>query len=182
MKIYTKSGDLGETSLFGGRRVPKHHLRIEAYGTVDELNSILGLVASQFAEPDLQELVERVQTELFEVGADLATPIDAKTSHVVRVNAHNIARLEQEIDAWQESLPQLQSFILPGGSVTGATLHIARTVCRRAERAITALADEEEIHPDALRYLNRLSDWLFVLARVVNQRQGKTETPWIPTL
>ncbi len=182
MKIYTKSGDLGETSLFGGRRVPKYHLRIEAYGTVDELNSILGLVASQFAEPDLRDLVERVQAELFEVGADLATPLDAKTSHVVRVNAHSIARLEQEIDAWQESLPQLQSFILPGGAVTGATLHVARTVCRRAERTLTALAEEEEIHPDVLRYLNRLSDWLFVLARVVNHRQGKTETPWIPTL
>lgn len=182
MKIYTKTGDLGTTGLFGGGRVPKHHLRVAAYGAVDETNSFLGLAAAYCPDPDLRQRIERVQGELFEVGADLATPLDAKTSYVVRVNPAKIESLEQEIDAWEEELPPLQNFILPGGSLTGATLHIARTVCRRAERAVAALAETEAIQPDTQRYLNRLSDWLFVLARVINHRQSQTETPWKPDL
>ncbi len=182
MKIYTRTGDLGTTGLFGGGRVPKHHLRVAAYGAVDETNSFLGLAASQCPDPDLRQRIERIQAELFEVGADLATPLDAKTSYVVRVNPAKIERLEQEIDAWEGELPPLQTFILPGGSAAGAILHIARTVCRRAERAVAALADAETIQPDAQRYLNRLSDWLFVLARVVNHRLGQAETPWKPDL
>lgn len=182
MKIYTKTGDLGTTGLFGGGRVPKHHLRVAAYGEVDETNSFLGLAAAQCPDPDLRQRLERIQAEMFEVGADLATPLDAKTSYVVRVSPAKIERLEQEIDAWEEELPPLQNFILPGGAAVGATLHIARTVCRRAERAVAALAETEGIQPEAQRYLNRLSDWLFVVARVVNHRLGQTETPWTPDL
>lgn len=180
MKIYTKTGDLGETSLFGGRRLPKHHIRIEAYGTVDEMNAVLGLAVAHCPLPDLRASLERVQAELFELGADLATPLDAQTSHIVRVHEANVQWLEGEIDAWEATLPPLQNFILPGGSETGALLHIARTVCRRAERAVTALAEVEPVNEQTLRYLNRLSDWLFVLARVVNHRQGVTETQWLP--
>ena len=127
MKIYTKTGDLGETGLFGGRRVPKHHLRIEAYGTVDEANAVLGLALSHCTDPALSATLERVQAELFELGADLATPLDAKTSHIVRVDVAKIERLEAEIDAWTNELPPLTSFILPGGMPVGAALHIART-------------------------------------------------------
>jgi cob(I)alamin adenosyltransferase len=182
MKIYTRTGDLGTTGLFGGGRVPKHHLRVAAYGAVDETNSFLGLAAAQCPDPDLRQRIERIQAEMFEVGADLATPLDAKTSHVVRVHPAKIERLEQEIDVWEQELPPLQTFILPGGSAAGASLHIARTVCRRAERAVAALADAETIQPDAQRYLNRLSDWLFVLARLINHRLGQGEMPWKPDL
>ncbi len=178
MKIYTKTGDLGDTGLFGGRRVPKHNLRIEAYGTVDETNAVLGLAVSRCTDPELLNTIHRVQSELFSVGADLATPLDVQSSYIVRVNADDIQRLESEIDAWEVMLPELKNFILPGGVDVAATLHVARTVCRRAERAITALAEQESINPDAQRYLNRLSDWLFVLARLVNHQQGATETPW----
>ena len=180
MKIYTKTGDFGDTSLFGGQRLPKHHIRIDAYGTVDETNAFLGLAATRCSLPDLTAVITRVQAELFEVGADLATPLDAKTAYVVRIEEDRIQRLEAEIDAWENDLPPLQNFILPGGSETGAALHIARTVCRRAERAVAALAAEEAINELTLRYLNRLSDWLFVLARVVNHRLGQAETPWRP--
>jgi len=182
MKIYTKTGDLGTTTLFGGGRVPKYHRRVAAYGAVDETNAVLGLAVALCTDPELRQKLERVQAELFEVGADLATPLDAKTSYVVRVQEASIARLEQEIDAWEEELPPLQNFILPGGSPLGATLHMARTVCRRAERDVAALAAQEPLQPTTQRYLNRLSDWLFVLARLVNHRQGQIETPWKPPL
>jgi len=181
MKIYTKTGDLGDTGLFGGRRVPKHNLRIEAYGTVDEANAMLGLAASHCTDPELLGVIQRVQSELFSVGADLATPLDVQSSYIVRVNEADIQRLEAEIDAWEEIVPELKNFILPGGVDVAATLHVARTICRRAERAVTALTGQESINPDAQRYLNRLSDWLFVLARLVNHKQGVIETAWQPT-
>ena len=181
MKIYTKTGDLGDTGLFGGRRVPKHNLRIEAYGTVDETNAMLGLAASHCSDPELLSVIHRVQSELFSVGADLATPLDVQSAYIVRVDANDIVRLESEIDVWEEMLPELKNFILPGGVDVAATLHLARTICRRAERAITALAEQEAINDDAQRYLNRLSDWLFVLARHVNFKQGVTETAWQPS-
>ena len=168
MKIYTKTGDLGETGLFGGRRVPKHHLRIEAYGTVDETNAVLGLAASRCTDPELCDAIRRVQSELFSVGADLATPLDAQSDHIVRVDEVIIQRLEAEIDVWEEALPELKNFILPGGNESAATLHVTRTICRRAERTVTALAEQEPINPITQRYLNRLSDWLFVLARIAN--------------
>jgi len=178
MKIYTKTGDLGETGLFGGHRVPKHHLRIEAYGTVDETNAVLGLAASRCSDPELSDAILRVQSELFSVGSDLATPLDVQSAHIVRVDESSVQRLENEIDAWEETLPALKNFILPGGNESAATLHVARTICRRAERAVTALAEQEAINPITQRYLNRLSDWLFVLARTVNHRAGSEETDW----
>lgn len=180
MKIYTKSGDSGETGLFGGQRVPKYDPRIEAYGTVDEANAVLGLAAARCQDLELRALIERVQAELFGVGADLATPADADSGYVMRVGQANIERLEAEIDVWEESLPPLKNFILPGGSEVGAILHIARTVCRRSERAVVELSEQATINPNIQRYLNRLSDWLFVLARLVNQRRGVTETSWQP--
>ncbi len=178
MKIYTKTGDAGETGLFGGGRVPKDDLRIEAYGAVDELNAVLGLAIVHCASADLKSRLMRVQGELFVVGADLATPLDARTSHITRLDDAPIQRLEAEMDEWEEVLPRLTSFILPGGSEAGATLHVARTVCRRAERRAVSLARAEALNPHILRYLNRLSDWLFVLARMVNHRQNIPETPW----
>ena len=178
MKIYTKTGDHGETGLFGGGRVPKDALRIEAYGTVDELNAFLGLAVHHCISSDLTARLERVQGELFQLGADLATPMEAKTDYITRLDEAPIQRLEAEIDEWETLLPPLTSFILPGGSEPGAVLHIARTVCRRAERRVAALSRTESVNPQVLVYLNRLSDWLFVLARLVNHRQNTAETPW----
>ncbi len=180
MKIYTKTGDTGETALFGGQRVAKDALRIEAYGAVDELNAFLGLAVHHCTSPDIQSRLQRVQGELFQVGADLATPLDAKTSYISRLDADPARRLESEIDEWQELLPPLTSFILPGGSQPSAALHIARTICRRAERRTVSLARAEPINEAVIVYLNRLSDWLFVLARLVNHRHNVPETPWRP--
>jgi len=180
VKIYTKTGDAGDTSLFGGRRVAKDQVRIEAYGTIDELNAFLGVIVNHCTSPDIKTRLQRVQGELFQVGADLATPFDAKTSYITRLTDEPIRRLEEEIDEWNEILPALTSFILPGGSQPGAELHIARTVCRRAERRTVSLARIESINETIIAYLNRLSDWLFVLARLVNHRQNVTEAPWQP--
>ncbi len=178
MKIYTKTGDSGETMLFGGQRVPKYHRRLEAYGTVDELNAFLGLARRHCPDPVLSAALERVQNELFAIGSDLATPKDVKSDYIQRVEGDLTARLEAEIDIWSEELPPLKTFILPGGGQAGAILHIARTVCRRAERATAALNRDDPINPHILRYLNRLSDWLFTLARLLNHRQDAPETPW----
>ncbi len=180
MKIYTKTGDAGDTALFGGQRLPKDDSRIEAYGTVDELNAHLGLIVRHCDSPDLKSRLLRVQGELLQVGADLATPLDAKTSYITRLEAAPIARLEAEIDEWDAILPPLTNFILPGGSQPGAELHIARTICRRAERRAVSLARAEVITPNVIIYLNRLSDWLFVLARLVNHRQNVPEIAWRP--
>lgn len=178
MKIYTRTGDEGQTSLFAGGRVSKGHLRLHAYGTVDELNTILGLAAAAGVGGSVATPLARVQAELFTLGADLATPLDAQPKWLVRASAEMTARLEAEIDAWQAALPELRSFILPGGALAGAFLHQARTVCRRAERWLVMLHEQEPINPEALRYLNRLSDWLFVAARVVNHDAGTPEIPW----
>ena len=180
MKIYTKTGDSGETTLFGGQRVDKDALRIEAYGTVDELNAFLGLAVRHCTSPDLQSRLQRVQGELFQVGGDLATPLDAKTTYITRLDDQPVRRLEEEIDEWQELLPPLTNFILPGGSQPGAELHIARTIGRRAERRVVSLARAEAINEQVIIYLNRLSDWLFVLARLVNHHQNASEKPWQP--
>lgn len=178
MKIYTRTGDEGQTSLFAGDRVSKGHLRLHAYGTIDELNAILGLAAAAGVGGAVAAPLARVQAELFTIGADLATPLDAQPKWLVRASDDMTAHLETEIDAWQAALPELRSFILPGGALGGAFLHQARTVCRRAERWMVMLQEQEPINPEALRYVNRLSDWLFVAARVANQDAGEPETPW----
>jgi cob(I)alamin adenosyltransferase len=181
VKIYTKTGDTGETSLFAGGRVSKDVARVEAYGTVDELNACLGMVCVQLSDDDVLACLRRLQTELFDLGADLATPLTATSrKEIPRAREEQTLRLEEWIDQYSEGLPALTQFILPSGSLPGATLHFARTVCRRAERQVVTLSREEEINLEIIRYLNRLSDLLFVLARVVNQRAQIPETIWQP--
>jgi cob(I)alamin adenosyltransferase len=179
MKIYTKTGDKGDTSLFSGGRVPKHHLRVESYGTIDELNSILGVVRSAKPSTKANIWLEQVQNQLFHLGADLATPLDAKADWVVRVEAEQVEWLEQTIDEMTADLEPLSNFVLPGGTPAAAHLHIARTVCRRAERRVSALQQDEDISEYAIAYINRLSDWLFTLARYENKQAGESEAKWI---
>ncbi|HEY8341932.1 MAG TPA: cob(I)yrinic acid a,c-diamide adenosyltransferase [Calditerricola sp.] len=180
MRIYTRSGDKGETSLIHGVRVPKHAARVEAYGTCDEANSCIGLALALLpAGPEWDEVRRQlavVQTKLFHVGAELATPPDKPVGWPI--GDDDVTALERQIDALDAQLPPLANFILPGGHPAGAALHVARTVVRRAERAAVRVAAEEAINPAVVRYLNRLSDYLFVLARYVNQRLGRPE----PTL
>lgn len=178
MKIYTRTGDDGETSLFAGGRVRKSHLRVETYGTVDELNSWLGAVRAGGLPPQADTWLERVQNELFTLGADLATPMDSSPAWLVRMEGGPSVALEANIDQMDAELEPLRAFILPGGTPAAASLHIARTVCRRAERACVALAEHEPINPVAVQYLNRLSDFLFTLARWVNLKAGESETKW----
>ncbi|SMO54544.1 cob(I)yrinic acid a,c-diamide adenosyltransferase [Gracilimonas mengyeensis] len=180
MKIYTKKGDTGETSLFGGQRVSKSSKRIDAYGTVDELNSILGMVISFGVTKEGAEWLKTVQQQLFVLGADLATPASRKV-RIDRISEEEVSYLEEAIDEMDESLEQLKNFILPGGAQAGATLHFARTVCRRAERTTVQTRHEEEISEEAIRYLNRLSDFLFVLARYENLKAGTEEQTWMPS-
>lgn len=179
MKIYTKKGDSGETSLFGGERVSKTSTRIDAYGTVDELNSIVGLASSFPCSQKTEQLLEEVQHQLFVLGADLATP-HSREVRIDRINESQITFLETSIDELEEHLPPLKNFILPGGTSCGSTLHMARTVCRRAERIAVLCAQEQEVSADAITYLNRLSDFFFVLARYENHVSGTEEKPWIP--
>jgi cob(I)alamin adenosyltransferase len=187
-KIYTKGGDAGQTSLVGGQRVGKDNLRIEAYGTVDELNAVLGLVrranVDEAAPPDVRDRVDawlaRVQNELFNLGSLLATlPADLAPTQP-RVEERHVVALEAEIDAFNENLPPLRSFTLPGGGWVSSYLHLARTVCRRAERRLVTLAAQEEVAPEAVKYLNRLSDALFVIGRWNVRERGETEPLWTP--
>lgn len=181
--IYTRTGDRGETGLFGGGRVSKSDLRVRAYGEVDELNAVMGWTLAQLpdSEPRLRERLEQVQADLFAIGAHLATPVDARSRpHLPPLPESRAAEFEDWIDEAEEELEPLRSFVLPGGTEAGAALHLARTVCRRAERAVVALAEAEEVEPPVLVFLNRLSDLLFDLARLVNHRAGVPETPWRP--
>lgn len=178
MKIYTKTGDDGTTSLFSGGRVPKTHLRVEAYGTVDELNSVLGVARAHRPSRQTDDYLARVQRQLFHLGADLATPLDAKSDWVARMDADTVRWLEERIDEMTAALPPLTNFILPGGSLAAAQIHVARTVCRRAERLVVALQEHETIGDHALIYLNRLSDFLFTLARYENMRAGIPDVMW----
>ena len=178
MKIYTKTGDDGTTSLFSGGRVSKTHLRVEAYGTVDELNSVLGLVRAYHPHDRTDGWLARVQRQLFNLGADLATPLDSKADWVVRMDAETVTWLEQSIDEMTIELPELKNFILPGGSLAAANIHVARTVCRRAERMAVQLQDHEAIGDNVVNYLNRLSDFLFTLARWENMQAGIPEDKW----
>jgi cob(I)alamin adenosyltransferase len=183
VKIYTRTGDTGETGLFDGTRVSKSDARVSTYGEVDELNAWLGLARSAFAggadaaEHTLPDMIERIQRDLFALGARLADPSHKIAGRVTKaaISPEDIARLEGWIDQLDENLPPLRRFILPGGSPAGAALHVARTVCRRAERAMVALGGLES---ELLIYMNRLSDLLFVMARAANQRQGNPEVEW----
>jgi cob(I)alamin adenosyltransferase len=187
-RIYTKGGDAGKTSLGRGERVDKHDLRVEAYGTTDETNSILGLARQAIGRGgtnshlvDADAMLGRIQNDLFDLGADLCTP-EGKTrrdEQALRIVPSQTERLEQEIDAMNAELKPLNSFILPGGSEAASWLHLGRTVARRAERCMTALAARETINPEAIKYINRLSDHLFVLARRLNDN-GATDVLWVP--
>lgn len=180
MKIYTKTGDDGTTGLFGGDRVPKDHPRVVAYGTVDELNCHIGWIRSMRVPPDIDEALGRIQDELFSLGADLATPADAKAaSKVRRVVSGDADWLEQSIDRFDAEIPALRNFVLPGGDGAAAAAHLARAVCRRAERASVTLSHAEPVGPATVIYLNRLSDFLFTLGRVLNHRAAVTEQPWV---
>ena len=180
MKIYTKTGDKGETSLFGGQRVPKDDLRIQSYGTVDELNAILGIVVSHLADGEIKNTVLEIQNDLFTLGADLATPMDKGNKGFVipRVDDVMIAKLEKWIDNFDSKIPELKSFILPGGTKASSVLHFARTVCRRAERNVITLKRSEDIGDKPVIYLNRLSDLLFVLARYENHVNNTPDIVW----
>jgi cob(I)alamin adenosyltransferase len=186
-KIYTRGGDGGETSLGGGARVPKHDLRVEAYGTVDEANAVIGLARLHTRGQDeggtrdhSDRKLERIQNDLFDLGADLCTPEEENPKYPpLRIVQAQVDRLEQEIDALNEGMAPLESFVLPGGNPAATHLHHARTVVRRAERLISALMEREPVNPLALKYANRLSDLLFVLSRHLNQR-GMGDVLWVP--
>jgi cob(I)alamin adenosyltransferase len=181
MKIYTKVGDGGFTFLFGGGKVRKDHLRVNTYGDVDELNSVLGWAACLSQDAEIKGALELVQNELFVLGADLATPPDARPPKAVpRIGGKEITRLEKAIDKISKKLPALTHFILPGGSTVGAALHLARAVCRRSERGLVPLMATDTSIRDAQIYMNRLSDFLFVLARRANQKAGGKEIIWKP--
>ncbi|RMF13170.1 MAG: cob(I)yrinic acid a,c-diamide adenosyltransferase [Candidatus Dadabacteria bacterium] len=182
-KVYTRTGDKGMTRLGGGQQVPKTAPRIEAYGTVDELNATLGLVAEALrdADPgDLRPRILRIQNELFDLGSQLAVLPEDRVPQMAVISEDDIDRLEQEIDVMNADLPRLESFILPGGGEVSARLHLARTVCRRAERATLRLAEQEPLDGSEIRYLNRLSDWLFVAGRHAATAEGIEETLWRP--
>jgi cob(I)alamin adenosyltransferase len=187
MKVYTKTGDEGTTALFGGTRVPKHHMRIESYGTVDELNSYIGLIRDQDFNPSYKNILIEIQDRLFTVGAILATPPEKevlkngeKRLKNLGIIESDIELLEKEIDNMEESLPPMTHFVLPGGHTTVSYCHIARCVCRRAERLATHLNEIEPTDAYVLKYLNRLSDYLFVLARKLSSDLHADEVKWIP--
>ena len=179
MKIYTKTGDRGDTRLFDGTKVRKHDDRVEAYGDVDELNAFIGAAASFLKDAALISMLAEVQKDLFSVGAQLADPgFKDRSKAKFQIPSERIAALENAIDTFETELKPLRQFILAGGGHGGALLHIARTVCRRAERRVVSLSEKVEVSPNVIEYLNRLSDFLFVLARVVNHREGKEEIVW----
>jgi len=177
VKIYTKTGDDGTTGLFGGPRVPKDSPRIEAYGAIDELNALLGLARTEPLGPQLDSLLARVQNELFDLGAELATP-DPVSKGTATLGLSHAATLEAAIDLYEEQLEPLRQFILPGGCPAAAYLHLARTVCRRAERRMVTMAATDPVRNELIVYVNRLSDLLFVLARAANHLAGEADKPW----
>lgn len=187
MKIYTKTGDKGTTALFGGTRVPKHHIRIESYGTVDELNSNLGLIRDQDIDQHFKNVIIKIQNKLFTVGAILATDPEKailksgkERLNIEKITSADIEMLEREMDSMNEALPPMTHFVLPGGHQTVSFCHIARCVCRRAERLASALNELEPFEANALTYLNRLSDYLFVLARKLSHDLHADEIKWTP--
>jgi len=182
MKIYTKTGDAGETSLIGGTRVPKFHLRIESYGTVDELNSYIGLIQCQPIDPHAQQILKEIQDRLFTIGASLAADPDKSRMKIPDLKAADIALLELEMDTMNEVLPELKHFVLPGGNTIVSYCHIARCICRRAERLTVQLASESFVDNQITVYLNRLSDYLFVLGRKLTFDLKSEENIWLPRL
>ncbi len=187
MKIYTKTGDKGTTSLFSGTRVPKHHIRIESYGTIDELNSHIGLVKDQEIQPETREILNRIQDRLFTIGSTMATEPEKATLksgkkrlNIPEISEEDILLLENEMDKMNEVLPEMTHFVLPGGHPAVSFCHIARCVCRRAERMATALYEISPFSELVLKYLNRLSDYLFVLARKLSKDLNAIEVKWIP--
>jgi len=177
-RIYTRGGDEGMTSLAGGERCPKYHIRVDAYGTVDETNSVIGMVRLH-TKGDADASLARIQQDLFDLGADIATPETNSPKEALRIIPSQVARLEKEIDAMNAELKPLDSFILPGGTAASAQLHLARTIARRAERLVFQLAAQEKVNAFALQYINRLSDHLFVMARYLNEK-GAKDVLWIP--
>ena len=182
MKIYTKKGDKGETGLLGGTRVKKSHIRIESYGTVDELNSWMGLIRDQDIDKHSKEILIHIQDRLFTIGSHLASDPAKKGMKIPDIKEENITALEKEMDTMNESLPEMRSFVLPGGHTTVSYCHIARCVCRRAERCAVNLAGQEKVDDILVKYLNRLSDYLFVLSRKLAHDLKAPETPWKPAL
>ena len=182
MKIYTKTGDKGQTSLIGGTRVPKHHLRIEAYGTVDELNSWIGLLRDQQISADTIGLLKEIQDRLFTIGSSLASDPEKSRMKIPDLKTEDVSLLESEIDKMNAGLPELKAFILPGGHPVVSYCHIARCVCRRAERLVTHLSEESFVADLVVIYLNRLSDFLFVLSRFATKLLGADENPWKPRM
>lgn len=181
MKIYTKTGDQGQTSLIGGTRVPKHHIRIETYGTVDELNSYIGMIRDLTGKNDhLNFILNEIQDRLFTIGSHLASDPEKSRMKLPDLHESDVTLLEKEIDRMNESLPELKNFILPGGDTTASWCHLARCVCRHCERLVTQLAEQSEVHPSIIVYLNRLSDYLFVLARKILLESSKPEINWKP--
>ncbi len=180
MKIYTKTGDKGQTSLIGGTRVPKHHLRIETYGTVDELNSYIGLVSDSFVHARTNTVLKEIQDRLFTIGSSLASDPEKSKMKIPDLKEEDIKLLEKEIDTMNEALPPLKSFILPGGNIAASHCHVARCVCRRTERLAVQLAENEWVDDKIIIYLNRLSDYLFVLARFISYQLKSDEILWQP--
>jgi len=182
MKIYTKTGDRGSTSLLGGSRVPKHHLRIESYGTLDELNSYIGLLRDQQPSADVKEQLLEIQDRLFTLGSLLASEPGKSKVKIPEISEHDVVYLENCIDRMNETLPEMRNFVLPGGHPAVSVCHVARCVCRRAERIIVHLSEESEVPAVVLEYMNRLSDYLFVLSRKLTLDFGASETPWKPRM
>jgi len=180
MKVYTKTGDKGQTSLFGGQRVSKGHLRIHAYGTVDELNSYMGLLRDLSADEIRNQEIQRIQDRLFTLGALLATESEKAKKRLPLIKQNDVVVLEQAIDAMELNLEPIKTFVLPGGHPTVSYCHIARCVCRRAERLSVELAEDNDIEALVIQYLNRLSDYLFVLSRFLTKSLGAKEIPWLP--
>lgn len=181
-KIYTKTGDKGQTSLIGGTRVPKHHIRIEAYGTVDELNSYIGLIRDQPIDEQSKKMLIEIQDRLFTIGSSLASDPEKSRMKIPDLKEEDVTLLEQEMDKMNEVLPEMRSFILPGGHTTVSFCHIARCVCRRAERLTIHLSENSYVAEIVIKYLNRLSDYLFVLSRKFSQDLHAQEMPWKPRM
>jgi cob(I)alamin adenosyltransferase len=180
MKIYTKAGDEGETQLLGGAKVPKNHLRISAYGTVDELNAFVGLLRDQASVDEFLPVLAAIQDRLFTIGSYLATDPDQSQFPLPKFSEEDITVLEESIDAMEADLPPLKNFVLPGGHPANSAAHICRTVCRRAEREVVMLRENAEVNPTIIGYLNRLSDWFFVLSRILIYKNNAEEVVWKP--